>query len=395
MNRFETSRRHRTVLAGLMALIGVMTGAAGCDPSASDGLVVATSWPLADRRRMESEFQNWLKSSSSFTGSKAIEINWLILGPGDDLLRVVGRRHPPDVLLGGCASALASLAQHQDFVPIQSADSALWSMVLRVDDRQSAERSGGQLDPITIPLTPPNITIDDPRSDPISLAWAWGQLDRGRFPEGYARLVRVARNPRRIGRQAGSALPASRGAEGVAILRSAGHQDLAQEFLRFLAETQQLTAHPAQPSNETDPAVETLVADLLGATLVDAQDELWAAWTALERTGYPATALKRMTEPPPWPPASVAKILAQPGEKAMTLIETLAREIAPEPPVRAWLVRSWLSPSRLVDDTLLTELAQAVEGRLCREPRFRAWLRAEWTAWARQRYRRVLRVASS
>ncbi len=155
-----------------------------------------------------------------------------------------------------------------------------------------------------------------------------------------------------------------------------------------------LTASEGQPTNETDPAVANLVADLLGATLVDAQDELWAAWAALERAGYPAKVLKWMTDPPPWPPASVAKILGQPGETAMTLIETLAREIAPEPSVRAWLVRSWLSPKRLVDDTLLTELAQAVDGRLCREPRFRDWLRAEWTAWARQRYRRVVRLAS-
>ena len=127
-----------------------------------------------------------------------------------------------------------------------------------------------------------------------------------------------------------------------------------------------LTASLGQPTNETDPAVENLVADLLGATLVDAQDELWAAWAALERAGYPAKALKWMTEPPPWPPASVAKILDRPGENAMTLMETLAREIAPEPSVRAWLVRSWLSPPRLIDDTLLTELARAVDGRLCR-----------------------------
>jgi len=395
MSRFETSGRQLIVLAGLMALVGVITGAAGCDPAVSDGLVVATSWPLEDRRRLEKEFQNWVKSPSGLTGPKAIEINWLILGSGDDPLRVAGRRHPPNVLLGGRASALASLAQHQNLIPIQSADSALWSIIRHVAVPISDERSVGKDEAIPTQLTPGNITIDDPRTDPISLAWAVGQLDHGRFPEGYSRLVRVAGNPRRIGRQAGSALPASRTAEGVAILRSAGDQDLAQEFLRFLAETQELTAHPAQTSNETDPDVETLVADLTGATLVDAQDELWAAWAALERAGYPPTALKWMTEAPPWPPASVAKILDQPGEKAMTLIETLAREIAPEPSVRAWLVRSWLSPSRLVDDTLLTELAQAVERRLCREPRFHAWLRAEWTAWARQRYRRVLRVASS
>ena len=40
--------------------------------------------------------------------------------------------------------------------------------------------------------------------------------------------------------------------------------------------------------NAADPDSESLVADLLGATLVDAQDELWAAWDALERAGHPS-----------------------------------------------------------------------------------------------------------
>src|ERR1700722_19580380 len=113
MCRFETSGRQRIVLAGSMALLGVIIGAAGCDPNASDVLVVATSWPLADRSVLESEFQNWVKSSSGLPARKAIAINWLIMGPGDDLLRLVGRRHPPDVLLDSRTSALASLAQHQ------------------------------------------------------------------------------------------------------------------------------------------------------------------------------------------------------------------------------------------------------------------------------------------
>ncbi len=79
----------------------------------------------------------------------------------------------------------------------------------------------------------------------------------------------------------------------------------------------------------------------------------------------------------------------------MALIETLSAEVAPEPPARAWLLRSWLAPARSVDEELLFDLTQAADGRLCREVRFRAWLREEWTAWARQRYRRVTRWAHS
>ena len=47
----------------------------------------------------------------------------------------------------------------------------------------------------------------------------------------------------------------------------------------------------------------SVVADLLGATLVDAQDD--GAWDAVERAGSPELARKRLTEPPTWPPASV------------------------------------------------------------------------------------------
>jgi hypothetical protein len=82
------------------------------------------------------------------------------------------------------------------------------------------------------------------------------------------------------------------------------------------------------------------------------------------------------------------------GERGMAMIETLAGQIAIESTARAWLVRSWLAPGRLFDEDLLDELAVAADGRLCREPAFRDWLHAEWTVWARQRYRRVARLAS-
>jgi hypothetical protein len=143
-----------------------------------------------------------------------------------------------------------------------------------------------------------------------------------------------------------------------------------------------------------EPVVESLIADLLGATLVDARDELEAGWEALERAGEPAQAVQWMTEPPSWPPVSIARYLSREGQTAMSLVDTLAQELAPDAGARAWLVRSWISPSRPVDDTLLAEIAHAAEGRLGREPRFRAWLSAEWTASARQRYRRVARMAA-
>ncbi len=200
----------------------------------------------------------------------------------------------------------------------------------------------------------------DPRRDPDSLRWAIDQLAGTEWRQGYGGLVQKAAASDRIGRST------------------------VQSFT-------------IAPSNEELPAAETssLIADLLGSTLVDAQDELWVAVRALDQVADRDKAIDWLIEPPPWPPASVTKYLSREGERAMALIETLAAEVAPEAPSRAWLLRSWLSPPRSVDRALLSELAQAADGRLCREGRFRAWLREEWTAWARQRYRRVARWAGS
>ena len=78
----------------------------------------------------------------------------------------------------------------------------------------------------------------------------------------------------------------------------------------------------------------------------------------------------------------------------MTMLDTLAKQIAPDPAIDAWLVRSWISPPKLLDQDVLMNLVRAEEGRLIREPRLLSWLRAEWTAWARQRYRRVRKLAT-
>ncbi|MGB0070675.1 MAG: hypothetical protein WBQ11_21845, partial [Isosphaeraceae bacterium] len=182
--------------------------------------------------------------------------------------------------------------------------------------------------------------------------------------------------------------------EGAAILRGNWHAPQARAFLRFLADH-----HGATPGRETpdlDPEVSDLLADLLGATLVDAQEELLVAGSNVARAGGPASAQAQawLTEPPPWPPASVEKLQTRGGDIALAMVQDLAGQIAPDPEPRFWLVQSWLRPARPIDHSMLTELARAAGGRLVREPRFRAWLRGEWTAWARQRYRRVARLAA-
>ncbi len=161
-------------------------------------------------------------------------------------------------------------------------------------------------------------------------------------------------------------------------------------FFRFLHETGQAETPRADATGGTE--VDSLLADLLGAALVDAQDELWTAWITLKQADQPPRAALIVVDAgSPWPPASIEKLE---GDNAEVLVQTLIEQLAPDAELRAWLSRSWLGAKRLVDGSLLEEIAQAADGRLVREPRFRARLRAEWTAWARQRYRRVTRTVT-
>jgi hypothetical protein len=397
----------RRLILGASCLAALLSG---CERPVGDPLIVATSWPATERRRLESEFAGWLADHPDSSSPIPIRLDWLILSPGDDLAPLADRREPPDVVLGGSVPQLERLARTNRLAPPSTAGSSAWAVVRRAVIRVVATRG------VPAPADDRGVAFDDPRGDPLSLAWAEAQLAGPSFREGYARLVRAAGDRRRIGRRPGSAAAAvERGAadrapavddatdaardaeaipwlEGVAILADGRHPDRARRFLRFLAETGRAAPPPTSP-HPFSPDARELLAELLGATLVDAQDELWSAGAAVDRPGSPGGAARWMTEPPPWPPASIAKILTREGESAMAMVETLAGQVATDPTARSWLIQSWLSPPRPLDRELLEELARAADGRLVRERRFREWLRAEWTAWARQRYRRVSRAA--
>ncbi len=364
----------------------------GCDPTSRDGLVIATAWPPDDRSRIAQGFEDWLASS----GRSPVRIHWTILDPGDDLSAMAVRRHPPDLLLGAPARDLDRLTRSGRLAPLPITGSPAWAIA-----REE-----------TLKTTPvgQGLPFADPRRDPIAIAWAESLLVQDRFATGYARLVREAGMNHRIRRRPGAPAAAVsrdeldrpvafepdgkgtiRWMQGVAIVAGTRHPEEARLFVEFLAATGAARPNSPAPNRRSEASLE-LLADLLGATLVDAQDELHAAWNVLEKAGSPAAQLHALTEPPPWPPASIAKILDREGEPAMAMIEALAGQIATEPASRAWLVKSWLRPRRTIDFLTLDELSRANDGRLYREPRFRDWLRAEWTAWARQRYRRVVRV---
>ena len=116
------------------------------------------------------------------------------------------------------------------------------------------------------PEPPSRLAFDDPRTDPMTLAWATGQLSKRGWSEGYAKLVSLfGHASHKPGWRSGSALAAyQRGEaeatlwaialddasktddadptgvswdEGVAVCRESLHPALARTFLRFLAET--------------------------------------------------------------------------------------------------------------------------------------------------------------
>jgi hypothetical protein len=238
---------------------------------------------------------------------------------------------------------------------------------------------------------------------------AWGFLSQDDWARGYANLVRLYGNAGRVGRLTGESQalvehgaagltlsldsprrpgPRWNHQEGAAIVSTARDPWLAWNFLQFATRE-----HADRPDSElvaVDPALGWLVADLLGSTLVDAHEALAAAWSAVVEADRPAVWEERLTALPPWPPGSVLKLRDRSDGEA--LIDILAEQVAPDAEARAWLLASWETPGDL-DGDRLRALARAADGRLASEPRLRSWLRGEWTAWARQRYRWIARHA--
>jgi hypothetical protein len=395
-------RLHRAWLrttSPFSAALGLLLALAGCGSDGSldavarvfsaDGagseasaLRIASAWPRSERRELEREFRDWRSSQGGETAADVVRLLWLDVpaaAPG-----VVNERaFRADLLLGGPQREYVRLGRAGRLLPLESETRALWlSLPRRSTEPRAeldAEGAGG---------------LPDPRTDPLTLDWATGQQERSDWPEFYARLVRLYGRAVEPSGWRGGSVPAL-AEEGAAACRGTSREQLARAFLRFLADRR--SAKPGLDSRGLDPDTADLLADLLGATLVDAQDELRSAWAALDRRGStsPSPAQVWMTEPPPWPPASVEKLQSRAGDRALALVHELAGQIAPDPEARFWLVQSWLRSRRPIDGSLLGELAHAGSGRLVREPRFRAWLRAEWTAWARQRYRRIARVSTA
>ena len=341
----------------------MVIGICGCQPD-DNQITVATSWPVELRTLIEADLKR------AGVGS----VRWISLAPTDNIGLIAGRRAPPDLILGGPLASYEALAL-RGLLPPDREGSVFWGEARVWGSLQASDR-GGRV------VRDGGLIDGDPRRDPWALAGAKEVLASATWAEGYAQLVRSA--PRSISRDPMEHEPGRLDRQGVGILNKRPQTQRVLEVLR----QSKATGRYRPPA--LNPEADSLLADLLGATQISASDELGFARKVLKEAGWPVQATLWMTEPPPWPPASVSKLLER-ESKGMLLLETLATQLTPEPELRAWLVRSWLSPAQVIDDRLLGELAGALGGRLAREPRFRAWLRAEWTAWARQRYRRVVR----
>lgn len=400
----------RRVLKALSTAPLIALGPAGCSGERADAagsLRVATPWPRSVRDGLEREFAERL-------GADQAPVVWIAVPEGTRLDRFLRRAaRLPDVLLGGLADDYARLAAVGLLEGLSNGVARPYWWEIRQTAVELVKR----------PERKPRMALGDPRVDPFARAWSLNWFDQMRWTFAYAALIgwyggvspaagwgsssaRAAFDQGRADETVlEDAAAEERGLEfvgGPKILEAAAiragspRAPLARDFLKFVVERTRATLGPVV-DGDLMAAVDArdLLVDLLGATLVDAGDELRIASEVVHKTRSGRWAGPLLHQFPPWPPASVGKLLAKSGDAGLELVETLVGQIAPEAGQRLWLTQSWLKPSEPIRRATLEEIARAEGGRLTREPRFRAWLRAEWTQWARQRYRWVARMAAS
>lgn len=317
-------------------------------------LLVATSWPRAERARAARQFRDHWKSHAPAQADPPA-IDWLVLGPDSDPARLLDRSHPPDVVLGPSEADMGRLA-----------DVGRMDGPTEMPIRAGRPILGGQVDP----KESAGLMARVADSHPL-----------------YANLIRRA-----AGLEPIPAHPGGRHLEPVVVIAGSRNLKNARAFATALADPMNSIGRD-RATESTAPAA-SFLAIMLESILLDAHDELALAGQALERASRPPGATAWLVEPPPWPPASVSKLLERPDQSGDALVLRLAESIVPDPTRRAALVRSWLEPRRPIDGALARNLAALADGSLLSEPRLRDWLRAEWTAWARQRFRRVARLAA-
>jgi hypothetical protein len=382
-------------------MMGVLSLNTGCERPEGDRLVIATPWNVIERAALEESFAK--------AHPQAKPIAWVSLLPADNVVKLVPRLGV-DLILGIPQTVCDQLADIQALKPV---DSLSYRIARRSSLGVSTNSPSLESSSIHSRNLFGKVSIDDPRHDEITMAWAHAKIQAN----AYGQLVRTAANVARFGRGGESLSEVLRcdisaaitsGIEGpiddhssfvklesvpawrecVAVVNGSPHAKEASVFLEFLAEQGQAD-RPTPEKEKRDNLA--LLRDMLGNCLVDAQDELKDAVIALDRAGHPADLEAYLDDAPPWPPTSITKIRQRDDHEA--LLETLAHELTDSPESRFRLLESWDHAPKKLDLAQLQMLSTVSNGQLLKEPRFRMWIRAEWTAWARQHYRRIAREA--
>ena len=328
-------KRFSLILIPLLATVG-------CAPKidAVESLVVVTNWSKSDRDIITREFNGAFPS---------VRVRWITVDFGPDSARLANEIPGAEVFLGGSSSS-----------------------------RRSGQGKGIE-------------RRIDPRRDLFALADFKDLVREVGWERAFGECVDSLAHERT--EEAKSAGAGSRRCVAVALQTPIGSS--AARFLRTVRESRSVVMYNFGTDKDL---IDSWIADLIGSSSIDADEEARAARAAIERAGRPVRWVKRFESAPFWPPASVLKLKrkgAGAGETPRVWLEALADQIAPDPSARVWLLESWRKPERPIDDAFLRELTRAADGRVAAEPRFREWLRAEWTASARQRFAWIARHAGA
>jgi hypothetical protein len=337
----------------------------GCSDDRSP-VVIATPWDRATCR----QFTALLAESP---GDPMPSIRWVRLDSWDDPARLLDAGRTVHLLLGWPTATLADLDQRNLFDEAEDAPFRCLGLegsealpVLDADRRFSAILPG------------------DPRIDPVARDQVARQLARAEGRDAELSLLELGASFIPGSADSPPDDPEARGFSVASIAASShpGAQALLDRLRRGLL-TEPLPIQTPLP-------VRTLVAELIGATIIDAGPELNRALQAIEQSPNPPLGRAVLAEPPPWPPDSIQRLTTN-DPSSQSMLKTLAEALADDPESRAWLLESWRTPPRPVDRALLDALATANDGRLLQSSRVLPWLRAEWTAWARPRFNQLAR----
>ena len=413
MNQTAHQTNHRPARRTILQA-GLLVGMSGCSNSSvlfdqvvGRALRLATPWPAQLREQLATDFDKWITENSL----TPIRIEWFACSDNDVAAFSSGASaRLVDALVGGHVRSHQAL---RDESRMTFHLAAVRTPVVVADKFTQVIGWQSVSEPNLWPSAGPPLAFPSPLLDELSRVYSmavwnsnpdqaigyarWIKLARGfavtAKSHAAARLALVPSNSSPNAWKGGAGLNEALGLqpaepvhwpEALTFFDSdAGGMPLRDLFQRFCHDTNRLKTVISADKTASAEVMLDLAAILLDRCHADLQ----AAWQVIDQsTGEERARTERyLTERPPWPPASVQDLAKRRGfEYVVALVE----QMAVDGDERDWLIHEFQQPAGLVD---LKRLENAVDGRLKNSIRFRAWLRAEWSAWVRQRCRRVQR----